>query len=193
MKRKTNDLFNVLFYGNNLGAHKILKLVCAQKKITLVDTKNKTDLIAYHYKIAFIGRELLDNDLINTLNELAEFENPGDWDIVIFGGKPENIPAPLRMYCRGLNNIDEVAISKIIDKHLPKNKLHSSSKTKEDIFQKRIYRIVFLYHLINQSGIISKNQLCEEFGITERTLFRDLKVIRELFPDQRFFFEKKPI
>jgi hypothetical protein len=193
MKQKTNDLFNVLVYGKNLGVKRLIKSVCAQRNIPLIDTKNKTDLIAYDYKIAFIGRELLNDDLIETMNEISEFENPGSWDVIILGGKPENIPAPLRLFCKGLNNIDEVAISKIIDKHMPKHGLQVSRKTKDDIFKKRIYRIVYLYHLINESGMLYKDQLCKQFGITERTLFRDLKVLRELFPAQRFYFEKYAI
>jgi len=181
MIRKTNELFNVLLYGKSLAVKKLIKSVCVHKNIRLIDSKNKTDLIAYDYKIAFIGRELLDGDLIETMNELSEFENPGNWDVIILGGKPENIPAPLRLYCKGLNNIDEIAITKIIDKHLPKNGLQFSRKTKVDIFKNRIHRIVYLYHLINESGMLCKDQLCEQFGITERTLFRDLKVLRELF------------
>jgi hypothetical protein len=54
MKQKTNDLFNVLVYGKNLGVKRLIKSVCAQRNIPLIDTKNKTDLIAYDYKIAFI-------------------------------------------------------------------------------------------------------------------------------------------
>lgn len=191
MKPKPIDFFNVLAYSKNSEAKKLIKSVCARSNVTFVDSKDKTDLKSTDFKIAFIDADFFYDVNTGILDELAQFKKLGDRQVVILGGKPENLPVPLSLYCKGLVNIDDVAISKIIDKQLLKNKLQPSAKNKEEILKKRILRIVYLYHSINQSPIIYKEEVCEKFGISERTLFRDLKVLKELFPEQWFYLEKK--
>ena len=193
MKKKVERTQSVLVFSRNSKVKGLIKSVCQQRAIVTHEAKTKTDLIQYNYKILFVDRQLLLDDLVGILNEQAEIKRPGEWFVIILGGSPEYVPAPLRLYCRGLNKIEEASVSRIMENLMPAQGNIVKGKIKEEIFKKRVHRIVYLYHLINTSIALDRAVLCDTFGITERTLWRDLKVIRELFPEQKIYFETEAI
>lgn len=179
----------ILLYGNDYGIIEKLENICKERGVSLSRVQSESDFINHDYKIAFIDHQLFSESLAKKLNDIANFKNNNEeWGIVIIGGQPENIPIPLERFCTirkwhyGVNFLNEIV------NYYTKQKIYTS---KSDQFKSRIKRIVYLYHLIEQNHILYNNDLCELFEITERTLFRDLKIIKELFPDKHFHCERK--
>ena len=55
----------------------------------------------------------------------------------------------------------------------------------------RIHRIIQLYVLISSRGkVLNIDKYCNDFQVTERTLRRDIKVIKDLYPDMYVFLNR---
>lgn len=185
MKIVSSGFLCVIVYTINASRKKLISSVCEKLGVNLIEAQKKTDLLINEYRLAFIDKELLDEDLSIALNVIACKKKPRNWKVIFLGGSPDSIPDQLSFYCNGLTKPNFDIVSKIIEKHITKTPV-----VKVDVLAKRIHRIVYLYHLVNKNVTLNKHELCKAMGVTERTLFRDLKVLRELFPDQNFHIER---
>lgn len=178
MKEKVNNQFSVLIFSSDKKLKNHLQSICLQWDLGFVAAAKATDVLAHDYRIVFVDKELFNDELMSSLNELAEWESLGKWKVIILGGRTDSIPIPLDMYCRGLKNYTNDIISEIVEEYVIKK-----PTIKQEVFKKRIHRIVFLMDQINKGETLYAQHLCKCFRISERTLFRDLKIIKEVFPD----------
>jgi hypothetical protein len=185
MNEKVNIQFSVLIFSSDKKLKNHLKSICSQWDLGFVAAAKATDVLAYDYRIGFIDKELFNDELMSSLNELAEWETLGKWKAIILGGSPDSIPVPLNMYCRGLKNYTNAIITELVEEYVIKK-----PTIKQEVFKKRIHRIVFLMDQIKKGETLYAQHLCKGFGISERTLFRDLKIIKEVFPDLYFEYDR---
>jgi predicted DNA-binding transcriptional regulator YafY len=55
----------------------------------------------------------------------------------------------------------------------------------------RIHRIIQLYVIISsRDKVLNIDEYCKNFQVTERTLRRDIKVIKDLYPDMYILFNR---
>jgi hypothetical protein len=175
--------FNVLIFSNNSGIIKTLKKVCRGLHLPLLEAEKETDVLAYHYRIAFIDKKLLSDTLIGGLNALSEAEKPGEWEIAVLGEKPRQLPLPLDVFCKSQAEYTLKAFANIIVKHLPPVKVDPKKLAKL-----RMHRLVYLKDHLDYNFEVDRKQLCKDLNITERTFFRDVKLIKEVFPDITFYY-----
>lgn len=181
----TENEFNVLVYSTDTAIVKTLKKVCQMLQLPLVEADKAADLLAHTYRIGFIDKALFNETLQQWLNEVYDKEKAREWELVVLGGRPLSVPMPLSLFCKSLSDYTMGDFVKIINKHLSVVRIH-----KERNIKTRVHRIVALVDLVqSQYGLLDKKEICKEFGITERTLFRDLKLIKEVFPDTYYFFK----
>lgn len=155
--------------------------------LPLVEADKAADLLAHTYRIGFVDKALFNETLQQCMNEVYIEEKGREWEVVILGGRPGFIPMPLNVFCKSLSDYTMDDFVKIINKHLSVVRIH-----KERNLKTRVHRIVALVDLVqSQYGLLDKKEICKEFGITERTLFRDLKLIKEVFPDTYYFFKSE--
>jgi len=67
--------------------------------------------------------------------------------------------------------------------------MNPKKNIKQDVFRDKIHRIIFLYKLLNEGKDIVTNEICELFEISDRTLRRDIKVLRDVC-DNEIYFDK---
>jgi hypothetical protein len=180
----TENEFNVLVYSTDIKIVKTLKKVCQMLQLPLVEADKAADLLDYTYRIGFIDKALFNETLQQWLNEVYKGKKAREWELVVLGGRPVSVPMPLSLFCKSLSVYTVDDFVKIINNHLSLVRIH-----KERNIKTRVHRIVALIDLINENYGLDKKAVCKEFGITERTLFRDLKLIKEVFPDTYYFFD----
>jgi hypothetical protein len=171
----------------------LLKSVCHEKGLTIYSTHSKSDLLKCRFRLAFIDVNQLDADLMSSLNAIAESSKKVDWQIIFLGGVPEDIPAPLKLYTKTLSRPRRETIKNILENNFPAKPEFKGDVFKPPLFKQKIFRILYLYHLEQTNPVLYKNQLCGTLGITERTLFRDLKILKEMFPDKNFHLQKENV
>lgn len=69
---------------------------------------------------------------------------------------------------------------------------NQKSKKKNNSVNKKIYRIINLYaHVTSVCECIFIDEYCAEHKITERTLRRDIRVLKDIFPTLYFYVDRK--
>jgi len=153
----------------------------------LWEVRRKTDLVAVPCCIAYVDAAWLDAGLIRMLSGLAEDGNAG-LRLVVLGAHPA-MPEPVRAM---ITKAPHVWSRKILTAQITTAMKRAKGELKRQRqFHERVYRIIRLYHDLHAGRPVKIDQVVGSFGITERTLRRDLKVLRDLFPDLPIMYDRK--
>jgi hypothetical protein len=159
----------------------------AIKDLHVHEAKRREDIAAVPYCLAYIDAKWLDTDLVTFLAEMAADEDPG-FRLVVLGTVPE-MPGHLKAITTAA---PYVWSRKIVQQQINSAMPHSSGEQKRQRqFQDRVYRIIQLYHDLQEGKVVAIDSILGRYGMTERTLRRDLKVLRDLFPDLTVMYDRK--
>lgn len=171
-------------------ANKELRALIGQLTVPglqLWEVRHKTDLIAVPRCLAYVDATWLDADLIGMLSGLAEDGDAG-FRLVVLGSLPD-MPERLRAIT---TKAPYVWSRKILTAQITTAmKMAKGELKRQRQFHDRVYRIIRLYHDLHERKPVEIDQVLGSFGITERTLRRDLKVLRDLFPDLPIMYDRK--
>lgn len=156
-------------------------------ELYVYEAKHKEDIVAIPYCLAYIDADRLDADLVTFLAEMAEDADPG-FRLVVLGTTPD-MPASLK----AITTVAPYVWSrKIIVQQITvaMGQARGAHKRQQQ-FQERVYRIIQLYHELREGKVVEIDRILGRYGMTERTLRRDLKVLRDLFPDLPVIYDRK--
>ncbi len=159
----------------------------AIKGVHVHEATLKSDLLAVPYCLAYVDAERLDDGMVDALSEMASDGDPG-FRLIVLGTVP-TIPDQLKA-------ITEVApyvwSKKIIAKQISAaTALTRGQLKRERQFHERVHRIIRIYHDLREGKVVEIDRILGLYGMTERTLRRDLKVLRDLFPDLPIMYDRK--
>lgn len=156
-------------------------------ELRVYEAKQKQDIVAVPYCVAYIDADRLYADLVTSLAEMAEDGDPG-FRLVVLGSVPE-MPGHLKAITTAA---PYVWSRKIVQQQITSAMSHSSGEQKrQQQFQDRVYRIIQLYHDLREGKVVAIDSILGRYDITERTLRRDLKVLRDLFPYLTVMYDRK--
>ncbi len=178
----------VVLFCDNKEIIKNFSKACKDLKLDLKIISEEQEFLQLNINIVFIdaNRLYLNKKLIDILNNKATNCINNNLRFVLFGRLSIAIPLPLKIFCRSIARYDYNSIYNAISYYSTFN-----LKSKKEIFDQRIVRLILLYDYIMNNIYIDRGQLCKKFNITERTLFRDIKLIKELFPGTHIMYEPK--
>lgn len=182
---KDNSLQNtVLVWTKNKTIIKYTSEIANEMKFELLKADCGSDLIAAPCFLMIIDAEKLTDDFLSSFNKLAKCI---DWNcsILVYGKKISNIPSHVNKLISFYN--------KPFTKSFIKNKvlegLKSKKVLKKDIFRKIIFRLITLYKMLDKEIVIPKDA-CDIFEISDRTLRRDIKILRDVCEGEILFNKK---
>lgn len=155
--------------------------------LQLWEVRHKTDLVAVPCCLAYVDATWLDADLVGMLSGLAQDGDAG-FRLVVLGSLPD-MPERLRAIT---SKAPHVWSRKILMAQITTAiKMAKGEMKRQRQFHNRVYRIIRLYHHLHAGKRVVIDQVLGRFGVTERTLRRDLKVLRDLFPDLPIMYDRK--
>lgn len=163
-----------------------LQTICDEWGVELFIANNSKEFLSQKFTMAFIEKDLFSRTLAEDLVLLLKDKSPANYKIIVFGGRPPYISFPLDMFCIVVFQISHSEIIKILANYCVKK-----PKIKKDILKSRIHRVVYLVDLLRGEDKLYVKHLCDSFGISERTFFRDIKLIKEVFPDLYIEYDRK--
>ena len=185
--------------GNALSMEHTVLLATANKELRALldalvlpelhvhEAKRKEDIVAVPYCLAYVDADRLDADLVALLAEMAEDADPG-FRLVVLGPMPD-MPTQLKAITTAA---PYVWSRKIVQQQITAAMARShGTQKRQQQFQDRVYRIIQLYHDLREGKVVAIDRILGRYGMTERTLRRDLKVLRDLFPDLPVIYDRK--
>lgn len=78
-------------------------------------------------------------------------------------------------------------ISELISKG--QDRLETEKKIRNLEFNNKVFRIIFLYKMLEHGETIKTKEICERFKISERTLRRDIKILKDVDLERPIYFD----
>jgi hypothetical protein len=83
--------------------------------------------------------------------------------------------------------ISKKYIAKVISGGI--DRLQTEDKIRNLEFNNKVFRIIFLYKMLDHGEPIKTKEICKRFKISERTLRRDIKILREVDLERPIYFD----
>jgi hypothetical protein len=147
--------------------------------------KDDIDLIAVPCFLMLVDTEKLRDDFLLGFNQFAKEMEPEKSSIIVFGKRLRNVPFSVRPLLKYANSV----ITKEYIFMLINKAMKPRMNIKHEIFKQRIHRIIYMYKLLDEGKVIISKEFSEFFDVSDRTIRRDIKILREVC-DQEIFFDK---
>lgn len=69
------------------------------------------------------------------------------------------------------------------------DRLETEDKIRNQEFKNKVFRIIFLYKMLDNNEPVKTKEICERFKISERTLRRDIKILKEVDLERPIYFD----
>jgi len=165
-----------------------LKSVCKNQNLLIYQLEKSTDIIAVPCFITIIEKSLLNDTYLDLLEEMALTIETNEWQLILIGKEKVKLTRTLmkkRMEINSVISLEE--IKKVITKRM--NSLIKEEKHKAKI-NNRVYRVIKLYIDVNTNGnLLDIEQYVALNLISKRTLRRDIRLLKDLYPDFNVYFK----
>jgi len=165
-----------------------LKSVCKNQNLLIYQLEKSTDIIAVPCFITIIEKSLLNDTYLDMLEEMALTIETNEWQLILIGKEKVKLTRTLmkkRMEINSVISLEE--IKKVITKRM--NSLIKEEKHKAKI-NNRVYRVIKLYIDVNTNGnLLDIEQYVALNLISKRTLRRDIRLLKDLYPDFNVYFK----
>jgi hypothetical protein len=175
----------ILVWTNNQDIIRFSSDIAEDLKLNIYHADVETDLMAVPCFLMIVDSEKLKEIFLSDFNKIAKHMDDSKCSIVVFGKRLTNVP----YYVKALIKYGNKIITKEYIHNLILKAMNSKKNIKQNVFREKIHRIIFLYKLLNEGKGIVTNEICELFEISDRTLRRDIKVLRDVC-DNEIFFDK---
>ena len=175
---------SILVYSDSNELNKYLTEIGLQNKFSIYQIVDSSDILALPGFILFIDSKKINHNIKEILKIVSEENDFSFFKVVIIGFLSKDLFFQIK---KNIVFIEVVYSKKQIQELVLKSfKVNLNMSKKETLLKKKIYRIVHFQNLIREKGIIDIDQLCVSYDISKRTLRRDLKIIKDLFPEFEF-------
>jgi hypothetical protein len=165
----------ILVWTNNQNIIWFTSKIAEYLKLNIYHAEVETDLMAVPCSLMIVDTEKLKEIFLSVFNKIAKHMDAGKCSIVVFEKRLTNVP----YYVKELVSYGNKTITKEYTHNLILKAMSPKKNIKQDVFREKIHRIIFLYKLLNEGKDIVTNEICELFEISDRTLRRDIKVLRD--------------
>ncbi|MEI6681635.1 MAG: HTH domain-containing protein [Bacteroidota bacterium] len=184
MKSASNSN-TILLWTKNQHIRRLTSEIAVELNLSIYNVEEETDLIAVPCFLMILDTEKLKDDFLSDFNGIAKHMDSGVRSILVVGKRLLNLPFHVKLLVTYANRtITKDYLLKIINtaRDIKRN-------VKQDMFKERIHRIIFLYKLLDEGKVIATKEMGELFEMSDRTLRRDIKILRAVC-DKEIVFDK---
>ena len=184
MKNASNSN-TILVWTKSKTIIRITSEIAEELKLNIYKVAVETDLIAVPCFLMIVDTEKLKDDFLSDFNQIAKHMDSGVRSILVVGKRLMTLPFYVKLLVTYANRtITKDYLLKIIN-----TARDTKRNVKQDMFKERIHRIIFLYKLLDEGKVIGTKEMCEFFEMSDRTLRRDIKILRDVC-DKEIIFDK---
>lgn len=169
---------NVLIYSKDKEIFEIVKRITKSLNLNLMVAEDVIDLFAIGAFILIVDSKEVDTNFIDNFREVFDLENPKEFAIILTS--PIKIPRDIKkffIYLNSTNNLESQIRTTILSR---KTNFINHKNNKKDYTKKLNRLFVILNYLKIDGNYIKIPELTEEFGVSEKTIKRDLQFLREV-------------
>ncbi|MFM7016083.1 MAG: hypothetical protein ACKOX3_07135 [Bacteroidota bacterium] len=167
---------------------KSLNTICKNNNLTIFKVVKETDLVAVPCFITFVEKSLITTSHIEMLENNALHAEFDEWKLFLIGNEKIELSKKLKKLSQNkLTFPDTKELENILIKQ---NKLMMKEEERKMKINNRVYRIIKLYVDVSKNGnLLDIDEYVALNLISKRTLRRDIRVLKDLFPEFNVYFK----
>lgn len=182
---------DVLVFVDNSEMYETISKIVNGLNLCLIDAAHTTDLYAIGAFCKIVDPEKVDSDYFDNLKDFLELENPKEFVIILT--KPVKLPRSIQKFFL-IAEPNGKFESQLRTTLLNRRSNIISRKTDKKRYTKRLRRLfVILRDLQEEGSYKSIDSWMVDFDVSEKTIMRDLKLLKEEGHEDIRFNRKKRI
>ena len=181
---------NVLVWVDDPAIKELVVKVCNSLKLNIWNLNVPEDLLGIPYFFAVIDGEKLTEEILAWLKETLVWEHPKEVAILLTSPSKSKIPVALKKYFilpMEVTTYDWLK-TQIFNRYFAIKRHTKTNKS----YDRTIFRVVFISKtLLKKGAFIRIDDLCRDFGVTEKTIKRDFALLRSMGEDIIYDRDKK--
>jgi hypothetical protein len=169
----------ILVYSKSKVLIDLLKTLDKENNVKYFKVKKVEDFIAVPSFMVIVDSSLLNDKIIDIFSQIVPFEQINEYSIILLGANSLKIPNSIKKYITMINE-NLVGLNNIIKR---KYGFIKPKLTKQNQMIEKYRRIINLYVKSSSDHQLDIDQYCNEYNVTERTLRRDIKLLKAIYPD----------
>lgn len=172
----------VLVYTKNTDTKDLIKKVCNELSLDLYEVKQVEDIIAVPCFIMFVDAGYFTKDVCDFIESMHDkVLGEGPFILILDDNRPYKIPESFELVSENTpyllsNKYLKSKIKEAMQKQSEENK-------KQALFKRKLARIIYIYDILSRGESIPIRDICAYFNISNRTLRRDVKLLKETLPN----------
>lgn len=179
----------IVIFSRDKALIEMSQKVSAAMKINAAIAKHYPDIYAIPSFFIIIDGKYVNNDFLTAMEDMLGFEDPKEFGIVI-NGKAASLPG--RSLSKFITNQPiQITASWLKTTILNKHLAIVRHKNNKRAYDRTIFRVVFILRkfLRNKEAVLKLNDLCNEFNVADKTIKRDIALLRAMGED--IIYDKK--
>lgn len=172
----------ILTWTDDPAVNFLINKIAESLKLVVYEASIESDIYAVPYFFAIFDAKKLRKETITILKEVLIYENAKEFLIIIQGDTAVKIPGSIKKYFKKLDGeITEANLRTLV---LNKNTAIIRHRNNKKSYDKIIFRTIYILRKLMQKDIILKiEDLCSEFNVSEKTIKRDIELLRSMGED----------
>ncbi len=180
----------VLVYSDDEKIIKLVNDVTRELKLKCYEAEIMTDVYAIPYFFGVLDPEKLEEGYFKVFKELWDAMNPREFAIHFTKLPTDKIPKNLKRYfiiCTDPLDYQQLKLN-ILNRHRALMRHQKNDRS----YDKKLFRLFYILRKLSpQGGMVYLNDLCQEFNVSEKTIKRDIELLRTYGEDIQYDSKKK--
>jgi DNA-binding transcriptional ArsR family regulator len=169
---------DVLIFTDDQEITQIAEKVTKSLNLCLIKAEDTIDLYTIGAFCMIIDPDKVDEDYFENFKEIHDLENPKEFVVILT--KPVKLDRSIKKYFIVAQSNGKFE-SQLTTTLLNRRSNIISRKTDKKIYTKKLNRLfAILRHLQTEGNYVKVSELASEFGVSEKTIKRDLTYLREV-------------
>ncbi len=172
-------------FDDSSKVYRELRKVCNELDISILEVDASPDVVALPYFIFFIDPNLITKEELGLLEYMCDFQDYKEIAQLFIKPPKFKLSPKMRKFTLKTPDLLDYDTLKLII--LKRRSVLQRRGNNKGSYDKKIYRMMhILLNLMSKKKNINTQDLCVEFGVSEKTILRDIDMLRILGNDIEF-------
>lgn len=156
-----------------------LESIAKELNLNLYEAEVEQDLYGVPYFFVVVDGDKMSKDILMNLKEIISDENHKELAILVIGETDLKIPAAIKKF---IIQTEEGVSSDFLKSTILNKRYSINRRTKNDrSYDKKVFRIIYVFKkLMRPKELVRVEDLCREFNVSEKTIKRDIALLRSM-------------
>lgn len=172
----------VLVWFDDDSLLEMTKKISSDLNLNVFEANYETDILAVPYFFAIIDGNKINKNILSDLTEIISSENPKEFAVLLTSQPDCQIQGSIKKFF--IKQQEVITANWLKTTILNKKSAITRHKNNKRSYDKTIFKTVYIIRkLMKKNSIIFLDELCTQFNVSEKTIKRDIELLKSMGED----------